>query len=400
MLGLDVFASVIEFVVLVLSFRPSSPTNHVPLPPPQPPPKEQIWPFQQIISGFYSVPPVLAIHDRRGEIQWTFSRGDVANNKSSLPRRIQSGLYSNANDATEVKWINEGKSIAAVYSDLAVIVSYAPGESNDKEITFAVPRHGTPLGNAHTLEPIPDGKVAVTTTGQREWDGIFVYNATAPLSDDPPVLQNVPGLRAIHGMIWDEAEQILWAAGTDLAADGSDGVPAYNTIQGYPYNRGTGLLDTSKTQTYKVDTAYDLDAEWGPGFSWWSGAHDLIPIPNQRKFLMTTDSDMFIFDLSQRRFTLSGNDVINSYLRGFEPIGDRYGVGRNARYVEMPRSDVKSASLAPDGSFLYVQSHWQKDQGNGATLVVSGHRSVLEEGHLIYRSRFFAEVPGWTKPKL
>ena len=403
MLGLDILTSLIEFISLVFSFRDFSLFDgsqqqqqpQLKLSPPLAPPE----PFQQIISGFYSVPPVIAIHDRHGTIQWAFTREDAS--AQILPNATQHNLYTLANDATEVKWINEGKSIAAVFGDLLLIITYAPGTSNDKQITFAVPRHETSLVNAHTLEPLPGGKVAVTTTGQREWDGILVYDANAPLVDDPPILQNITGLRAIHGMIWDETEQILWAAGTDVAADGSDNIPAYNTIQGYPFDPNTGLLDAdNKTPFYKVNQAYDLDTEWGQGFPWWSGAHDLVPIPNKRKLLMTTDTDLFIFDLSLRQFTLSGSDVVDTYLPGFEPTSDdRYGVGRNAQYIELPRCDIKSASLAPDGSFLYVQSGWQRDQSNGTNIVVDGHRTVLEEGHLIYRSRFFADIPGWEKPK-
>ncbi|OQD76731.1 hypothetical protein PENANT_c123G06592 [Penicillium antarcticum] len=61
---------------------------------------------------------------------------------------------------------------------------------------------------------------------------LFVYNGSAAnaLVASLLIFQNITGLRAIHGLIWDEQGQILCAVGTDAAADGTDPVPAYGTI--------------------------------------------------------------------------------------------------------------------------------------------------------------------------
>ena len=74
-----------------------------------------------------------------------------------------------------------------------------------------------------------------------------------------------------HNMIWDDTEQMLWAAGTDYAADGSDGVPAHGTLQAYPYNATTGLLEVDDSLRFSLPEARDQMTEWGAEYGWWAG---------------------------------------------------------------------------------------------------------------------------------
>ncbi|BDD56297.1 hypothetical protein MPDQ_002043 [Monascus purpureus] len=379
------------------------------LSPPPIPVQEQLSPghphavppgrWDEIITGVYGVPALLKIHDRDGIVKWTWGRSDVT---QPLPPQIKRCLYSNANDATELKWIRNGTSVAAIYSNLVLIINHTPDNpATDKQITFAVCRENEFLWNAHTLELLPGNRVAVATTGQRPWDGILVYDATIgnPLVDDPPILQNITGLRAIHGMIWDETEQMLWAVGTDAAADGSDNIPAYGTLQGYPFDATTGTLRKDDSIRYRYAQPYDQDTEWGQGYSWWVGPHDLVPVPHERKFLISDDRDLRSFDLTTRQFTEEGEALTQTYLRGFEVTSnDRHGYNREGQYEELPRGDLKSFSLAPDGSFLYVQSLWREFRGNHTNMVVNGVKQDINEGDAIYRSRWFGDIPGWPKP--
>ena len=352
--------------------------------------------FENIATGFYSQPPLLTVHDRSGQVKWSFSRVDIT---QQLPPTLQHSLDIDANDATEMKWIHGGKAVAAIYGDLVVVVNYAPGTPDDKKITFAAPRRNTFLWNSHTVEPLPDGKLAVATTGSTPGDGVLVYDITGPIVDNPPVLQNLTGQRAVHGMVWDEQASMLWATGSDHAPDGADGVPAFGTVQGYPYNRETKQLGSDPALIYRMDHAWHQHEEWGEDKNWWVGPHDISPIPNERRLMVSCDRDVFVFDVDTRQFVLGGQSVINQYMKGFVPTGDNRG-GLNGKGEEesLPRSDIKSVSIAPDGSFLYVQSLWQQFQGNETNLVTNGERTVLEGGNLIYRSRWFHEIPGWTKP--
>ncbi|KAJ5676156.1 hypothetical protein N7462_009053 [Penicillium macrosclerotiorum] len=361
-------------------------------------PENQPW--DSIITGVYGHPPLLKIHDRKGTVKWKFERSDV---QQELPARIRGCLYSSANDATDLKWMN-GQRVAAIYSDLALIINHTPDDPMmDKKITFAVCTDDEFLWNAHSVEPLPGDRIAVSTTGQRPWDGILVYNSSMenPLVDEPIILQNVTGLRAIHGMIWDEQAQMLWATGTDAAADGSDPIPAYGVIQGYPFDAETGELRKDDKFIYRLPNAHHIDSEWGPGYSWWAGPHDLVPVPNHRKFLISEDSGLHAFDIEKGEFTAEYEEIIDKYMRGFEvTTGDRHGINRDGVYEELPESDLKSFSLAPDGSFIYVQSLWRKFRGFHTSLVDRfGKRHRINIGDEIYRSRFFGDIDGWPKPK-
>lgn len=356
-------------------------------------------PWNQIITGVYSEPPILKIHDREGNINWSFQRKDL---QQILPKDVNDCFHDQSTATVEVKYMNNGTSLGAVYSGLVLVLNHTPQyPATDKLITFALCRKNPVLWNSHSLEPLPGDLLAVGTTGQRSWDGILVYNASAasPLMGHPPVVQNITGLRAIHGMIWDEQGQMLWAAGTDAAADGSDPVPAYGTIVGYPWNATTGLLSEEESLVYKLPKAYDQQAEWGKGYPWWAGAHDLAPVPNVRKFIMSDDRDVHEFDIEKGEFTGHGEYVIDKYMKGFEvTTNDRHGYNGQSEWVELPRSDLKSINLAPDGTFLYVQSLWGDVRGSHTSIVSEGKRRIINNGDAIYRSRWFEELDGWPKP--
>ncbi|KAJ5770306.1 uncharacterized protein N7511_002357 [Penicillium nucicola] len=380
-----------------LLFEPLADVNIPPIQP-QERLRPEHRPWNQIITGCYGRPPLWKIHDRHGEVSWRFHRDDVT---QKLPPDVHKCLYAHANDATEVKYMNNGTSVGGVYSDLAVVMNHTPeNPATDKLFTFTLCRRNDVLWNAHTLEPLPNDLLAVGTTGQRAWDGILVYNASAanPLMANPPIIQNITGLRAIHGLIWDEQGQMLWAAGTDAAADGSDPVPAYGTIIGYPWNRTSGLLYKDDRYIYKLPEAKRIEAEWGKGYSWWAGLHDLVPIPGQRKFLVSEDRGLHAFDIETEQYTEHYENVTEKYLQGFEvTTKGRHGY-TDGEWEELPQSDLKSFNIAPDGSFIYVQSLWTKFRGFHTSLVVDGKRRKINIGDEIYRSRWFGNVDGWPKP--
>ncbi|KAJ5239800.1 hypothetical protein N7468_004419 [Penicillium chermesinum] len=357
-------------------------------------------PWNTIITGAYGVPAVLKLHDRKGNVSWSWQREDVT---QPLPPALERCLWSDANDATDLKWMRSGKSVGAVYSNLVMVVNHTPEDpENDKKITWAICRDNEFFWNAHALEALPGNRVAVGTTGERPWDGIIVYDMSMDkeLVDDPPILQNITGLRAIHGLIWDEEEQLLWAAGTDAAADGSDPVPAYGALVAYPFNSETNELSQEDAKWYLMPHAYDQETEWGSGYPWWVGPHDLVPVPNERKFLVSTDRDIYEFDINDGAFINEGTNVTDKYMPGFEvTTDDRHGFDRAGNYLELPRSDLKGFSLAPDGSYVYVQSLWRFLRGFHTSIVENGVRRKIMVGDEIYRSRWFGELDGWPKPR-
>ena len=194
-------------------------------------------------------------------VNWKFQRDDLTQH---LPNDIPKCLCAHANDAIDLKYMNNSTGVGAIYSDLALVINHTPANPvADKLLTFTLCRRNDVLWNAHTLEPLPGNLLAVGTTGQRAWDGILVYKASAAnaLVANLPVLQSITGLRAIYSLIWDKQGQMLWAAGTDAAADSTDLVSAYGTIVGYPWDCRTGLLAKDHRYIDKLPNAYLIEAE-------------------------------------------------------------------------------------------------------------------------------------------
>lgn len=355
-------------------------------------------PFQDIVTGVYGVPALIKIHDRDGVIKWSWGREDVT---QELPESLRRCLYSEANDATDLKWMRNGTSMGAIYSNLIMVINHQPNNpETDKKITFATCRDNEFLWNAHAVEGLPNDLMAVGTTGHRSWDGIFVYNVSQslPIEDNPPLVQNITGLPGVHALMWEESTRILWAAGTNVAPDGSDGIPALGLIIGYPYDEEMGLLDEENKIVISMGEPTDITAEWGHDYPWWAGPHDLVPIPGERKFIVTNDMGVYLLDLDKGEITMRDQEVIDAYLQGFEATtNDRHGTNAEGKYLEMPHGDLKGLSLAPDGSFVYLQSVMRQVRGYHTSLVTYGRRRKLNVGEEIYRSRWWDPIPGWSK---
>ncbi|KAJ5095421.1 hypothetical protein NUU61_004777 [Penicillium alfredii] len=365
---------------------------------PQPRLRYSAKPWNEIITGVYGTPPLIKIHDREGKVLWKFERDDV---DQDLPDRVHKCLHAGANDATELKYLHNGTSVAAVYSGLIVVVNRTPGSPGiDKKITFALCRDHWYLSNAHTLESLPNDLLAVGTTGSRPEFGILVYNTSKalPLEPDPPIVQNITGIRAIHALIWDEQKQLLWAAGTDIAADGSDNEPAHPLIRAFPWDNETQQLVSDDSLVWQYPGYSDQSVEWGLNYGWWAGAHDLVPIPNERKFIVSDDVGLHFFDAETGKWS-DDDAVIDKYMPGFEVTSnDRHGYNTEGTFQELPKSDLKSFNIAPDGSYIYVQTVWKTFRGNHTSLVVNGTRRQINLGDEIYRSRWFGNIDGWPKP--
>ncbi|KAJ5155466.1 hypothetical protein N7492_008269 [Penicillium capsulatum] len=355
-------------------------------------------PYQDIVTGVYGVPPLIKIHDRDGVIKWTWEREDVT---QELPDGLLRCLYSEANDATDLKWMRNGTSLGGVYSDLIMVVNHHPqNPETDKFITFATCRDNEFMWNAHAVEGLPGDLMAVGTTGHRPWDGILVFNISTslPLVENAPVHQNITHLPGIHALIWEESTRILWAAGTDVAPDGSEGMPATGLVVGYPFNAETGLLDEENKITYVVGEPGELVAEWGDDYGWWAGPHDIVPIPHDRKFILVNDLGVYLLDLDEGNFTMTNQEVIDAYLPGFEPtMPGRQGTNSKGEWTDFSLGDIKGLSLAPDGTFVYVQALIQKVRGFHTNVVTHGNRHKINIGDEIYRSRFWDPMPGWPK---
>lgn len=349
------------------------------------------WLPARMITGLYGPKPSIDVLSPQGkQTSWTWTV-EASLNVSTVSSALATCM-ARGQSATEVKIAAKGTKILAIIGQSALVINYAPGQKVDKTIEYGVCLDGK-LGNAHTLELLPGNLLAIATTGQQSDAGVWIYDTANKVSNSSP-LQKLPGVRAIHGMVWDNKAQSLWVAGTTDAADGSGGT-AYGIVQGYKYRSKTLIKSTG----YKMPSASQLGSEWKTYAEWWDGPHDLVPVPSTRILLMTMDQDIHALDLSTGKFNNSGEQLVKTYLRGFQPV-DKNRVGYDN--APRPRSDIKSLSLYKIGSALaalYTQAEW-RDEGaipkEANFLSTAGKRSLLYQGQKMYRSRWFEEIDGWT----
>ncbi|GLA04542.1 hypothetical protein AnigIFM60653_004597 [Aspergillus niger] len=354
-----------------------------------------------IITGVYGGDPEIRILGDDGQLNWKLSVSDILEGQPDLEPWLQDCL-SDGSAVTEMKQISDGTKIAALIGDAAVVVNYMPEDPDeDKKIVYGVCVNIPKLSNCHTLEALPNNTLAIATSGQSQSDGIWLYDAgNGPVPDgSPEPFQKIGCHPTIHGMVWDDEEGILWAAGTDKAADGSE-CRAYGLLNGYQWNEEHPHLEKEPVNSYRMPTTAQCFTEWpsdDPNSQYWDGPHDVAPVPNERKLLISTELDIHEFDFNSERFT-AGEQVEEIYLKGFVPLGNRTGTNRSGQRESLPRSDMKSVSLAEDDRVVYNQAIWATTFSSKLINVLKNgeHRGVDVDGS-IYKARWLDSTSGWRR---
>jgi len=332
-----------------------------------------------IVTGVYDNPPKIVVHNAcKGDI-WTWTHYDAQRHMYKESDDVFKCL-SNGNSATEVKWVAEREWILAIYGNAAIIVNYS-----DKQLVFAVCLND----NSHSLELVPDDKLALATTSHTLQGSIKIFDCA---QNNSLPIQELHLLPACHALVWDEHDQTLWAVGNDKPPSGNYG-KSYGILNGYQYDKRKGQFRQAVLDTHRVTEAALLLEEWTDAdyAGWWDGPHDVIPIPNERKLLITTDRDIHIFDITNGSFE-HGDAVMQKYLPGFQPVDHR--TGRNG--VLLPRSDLKAVSINANRDVIYVQSDWKSWSSSHVNLLVDGAKKPdINFSGIIYRSRWMDEVSGW-----
>ncbi|KAN0076573.1 hypothetical protein V8E54_006715 [Elaphomyces granulatus] len=352
-----------------------------------------------ILTAVYrmgSMLPEIQILDNNDKISWTWN---ATNGQTGLPSSLCECL-GNGSAATEVKRYEDGKKIAAFMGNAAVIVNHTPDNPGlDKKVVFGVCTTGLP--NPHTFEMLPGYMFAIATGGGSANDGFWIYDTSVGVTRDPKPIQKITKLPAVHGMLWDEEWQTLWVVGTDKAADGEE--KAYGLLNGYQHVGPTTIampLIEEPRYSYSMPTTAQCITEWGRGTPlgrYWDGPHDLVPVPGERKLLIPTELDIHALDIATKTL-ISGEQVVTAYLNGFVPVGNRTGVNSSSKTETLPRSDIKSISLAPEGNGLYVQPQWRDESclGDRINVLINGTKKpTIWRPHRVYRSRWFTNIPSW-----
>jgi hypothetical protein len=155
------------------------------------------------------------------------------------------------------------------------------------------------VANAHSIELLPEGRVAVAGSTNEKGNKLAIFDLAQP---DKELLAEE--LYSGHGVVWDSKRQLLWALGYEFL---------------YEFR----LLDwrTKDPKLERVAKHYLPD----------SGGHDLFPVPGSGDLVVTTNRRVFLFNRDSGRF------------RPHPEIGDYEG--------------VKGVSLHPTtGRLVYVQA--------------------------------------------
>ncbi|KAK2738854.1 hypothetical protein CKAH01_18735 [Colletotrichum kahawae] len=328
-------------------------------------------------------PKKIIVRKASDEVKWEWDLDNIK--QQDIPPKVKACI-EDSYSITEVKRVANGSMVVAIVGNAAMIFD-VPSASNHNTHTI---RFAICVENTHTLELLPNDFLAVATTGQTQSDGIEIYDlrTSTPLAGgpDPNPVQTIQGFPAVHGLLWDETDQKLWAVGNDKAPKGDE--RSQGILRGFsfaPNSDRSTVLQVSEEDEFIIRPTDRLTAEWGSRTEWRNGPHDLVGIPNTRKVLVTSDLSVVGVDIESRVFL--DEPEVDKILEGFTPIGgNRHG---------LPRSDIKSMSINGEGRVMYVQATWRKYYSDVVNVIEGKRVTEVRVWQDVYKARWFADIPGW-----
>jgi hypothetical protein len=136
------------------------------------------------------------------------------------------------------------------------------------------------VGNAHSVELLPNDRIAVAGSTHDEGNRVAIYDIRKP---DQQLFHEE--LYSGHGVVWDSRRERLWALGFDE-------LRAYHLEDWETNEPRLKLMATHKLPS--------------------PGGHDLSPLPSSTNLIVTASKNVFIFDRDTGSFTeheTLGNEV-------------------------------------------------------------------------------------------
>ena len=230
-----------------------------------------------------------------------------------------------------IKWFDNPDEAKAVYNNKFVLITASGGgvaliRISDKKVIF----YAYAGGNPHSAELLPDGNI-VTASSTGGFLKLFkVDTLTFPDKISPKSYPIVDG----HNVVWDKKRQVLWAgSGTQL----------------YAYRYNADCQNPALTLRDSITLPANL--------------HDLFPIYGKDALWLSTDLNVFSFDISAKKF---------------EPF--------EAKFPD----HIKSLSSGPTGYpvlMIHPKEKWWTDEVISST----GESIFKKEGLRIYKGRWFLE---------
>ena len=126
------------------------------------------------------------------------------------------------------------------------------------------------VGNAHSVEILPNNRMVAAASTNAEGNRVVLFDLAR---SDKPLWHDE--LYSGHGAVWDAKRQILWALG-------------YDQLRAYH------LADWDSDAPHLVRVAtYRLPD---------NGGHDLQPVPGDDNLIVTTNSNVYLFDRDSLMF--------------------------------------------------------------------------------------------------
>lgn len=221
-------------------------------------------------------------NDTIPDIIWSWD----AHTANDLPGHFKAEKFNTVDDC---KAIRDGRQIMVSSSSGAVAII----NKEDKEILFYAD-----VPNAHSIELLPDNKLVAAASTAKDGNRLMLFEISTP-----PVLLFSDSLYSAHGVVWDAANNSLYALGYDVLRE------------------------------YKMDKdVLILQDEWIiPGIS----GHDLQMTPDGKHLFLTEHTGAWMFSMESKQF---------SKIAGFPDA-----------------ENIKSINLNSDGRYVFTvpeESWW------------------------------------------
>lgn len=185
---------------------------------------------------------------------WSWRAGD----RTDLPEEFRT-LFRTTD---ECKPVNGGRRL--------LISSSSGGLAVVERSTGSVQWYGY-VGNAHSIELLPEDRVVVAGSTNPEGNKLAVFDLK---KSNRIVFEE--SLHSGHGVVWDEQRQLLWALG-------------HSELRAY------SLKDWQTTEPkLALERKHNLPSASG---------HDLSMIPEGNELLLTTNRDVYLFNIENGTFS-------------------------------------------------------------------------------------------------
>lgn len=181
-------------------------------------------------------------------------------------------------------WFINYSDIKPVYNNKFLLISSSAGgvaliRIADKKAIF----YAFAGGNTHSIELLPDGNiVSASSTGNY----LTIFNVDTLSYPDHIYKQNIP-IESGHNVVWDQKNNILWSA-------------AMNQLKAFQYN-----FDC-KRPNLTLKNSYNLMG---------TNVHDLFPVYGENALWVSTESNVYKFDVRTKKLTLSDEVLIQKGIK-------------------------------------------------------------------------------------